>query len=170
MATTSKFCPPHLTGCLLFVVLLSHHPALASDEQTKTVELDVKPGGTLYTFADSIGGYECSFSFVTHGGTNEKWLMSLGLSDDNKLFSCSVWRPTGRSYLFFSAFKIELKGTKVEFANALSQVAVASGQNDKNLNSEEYTIGESTVTHTEGKFKAELSKLTVIGRTRHEEL
>ncbi|XP_061635275.1 myeloid-derived growth factor [Phyllopteryx taeniolatus] len=170
MATTNKFYVTHLSACLLFVVFLSQYPAEASDDQTKTVEFDVKPGGTLYTFAESIGGYECSFSFVTQGGTNEKWFMSVGLSNDSKLFSCSVWRPTGKSYLFFTAFKMELKGTKVEFANAYSQVAVALGQNDKDLNSEEYTIGESTVTHTEGKFKAQLSKLMVVGRTRHQEL
>ncbi|XP_077391687.1 myeloid-derived growth factor [Festucalex cinctus] len=166
MATEKKFPVTNLTVFLLFVVLL---PAHASDEQTKTAEFDVKPGGTLYTFTESIGGYECSFSFVAQGGTNEKWHMSVGLSEDNKLFSCSVWRPTGKSYLFFTAFKMELKGTKVEYANAFSQAAIAGGQ-DKDLNSEEYTIAESTVTHTQGKFNSQLSKLMAIGRTRHEEL
>ncbi|XP_077440139.1 myeloid-derived growth factor [Vanacampus margaritifer] len=169
MATAKKFRVSNLTVCLLSVVLMSHYLAHASDEQTKTVEFDVKPGGTLYTFTESIGLYECSFSFVAQGGTNENWFMSVGLSEDNKLFSCSVWRSTGKSYLFFTAFKMELKGTKVEYANAFSQAAIAGGQ-DKYLNSEEYTIEESAVTHTEGKFNAQLSKLLAIGRTRHEEL
>nr|XP_061832274.1 myeloid-derived growth factor-like isoform X1 [Nerophis lumbriciformis] len=115
-----------------------------------------------------LGGYECSFSFAAQGGTNEKWLMSVGLSDEDKLLSCSVWRPTGTSYLFFTQFKMELKGTKIEYANASSQAR--AGQKEVVLSAEEYTIGESAVTHTEGKFKAQLAKLTAIGRTRHQEL
>ncbi|XP_057697138.1 myeloid-derived growth factor [Corythoichthys intestinalis] len=169
MPATKNIRVTDLTACLFFVVLLSHYPAHASSEQTKTVEFDVKPGGTLYEFTESIGGYECSFSFVAQGGTNENWLMSVGLSDDKTHFSCSVWRPTGKSYLFFTAFKMELKGTKVEYANAFSQLAGA-GQTDKDLKSDEYTIQESTVTHTEGKFNAQLCKLMVVGRTRHQEL
>ncbi|XP_077462693.1 myeloid-derived growth factor [Stigmatopora argus] len=157
-------------SCLFFVTILSNYPSHASSEQTKTVEFDVKPGGTLYTFTESNGGYKCSFSFVAQGGTNEKWLMSVGLSDDNKLFSCSVWRPTGKSYLFFTAFKMELKEAKVEYANAFSEAAVAEGLTDKELKSDEYTIQESEVTHKEGKFNAQLSKLIAIGRTIHQEL
>ncbi|XP_019727281.1 myeloid-derived growth factor [Hippocampus comes] len=170
MATTKKFRVAHLTACLLLVVLLSEYRAHASDEQTKTVEFDVRPGGTMYTFTESIGEYECAFSFSAQGGTNEKWLMSVGLDEDNRHFSCSVWRPTGKSYLFFTSFKMEMKGAKVEYANASSQVAMAAGQRDVELNSEEYTIEESAVTHTEGKFKAQLSKVMAVGRTRHVEL
>ncbi|KAM9796900.1 myeloid-derived growth factor [Syngnathus typhle] len=170
MATTMKFRVTHLTAFLLFMVLLSRHLVQASNEQTKTVEFDVRPGGTLYTFTESIGGYECSFSSSAQGGTNENWLMSVGLSEDKKLFSCSVWRPTGKSYLFFTAFKLELKSTQLEYANAFSQVAVAAGQSDTNLNAEEFTVQESAVTHTEGKFKSQLSKVTAIGYTRHTEL
>ncbi|KAG7267791.1 hypothetical protein CRUP_003210 [Coryphaenoides rupestris] len=77
--------------------------------------------------------------------------MSIGLSDDDRLFSCSIWRPQGKSYLFFIQFKAELKGAKMEYANAYSQTSEG-------------------VTHTAGKFRAELSKLTMIGRTRHDEL
>uniref|UniRef100_A0AAX7U805 Uncharacterized protein n=1 Tax=Astatotilapia calliptera TaxID=8154 RepID=A0AAX7U805_ASTCA len=78
-------------------------------------------------------------------------------------------RPQGKSYLFFTQFKAELKGTKIEYANAYSQSA-AGGQSDVPLKPEEFTIGESTVTHRDGKFSAQLSKLTVIGRTRKDEL
>lgn len=31
-------------------------------------------------------------------------------------YSCS--RPKGKSYLFFTQFKVELKGAKIEYANA----------------------------------------------------
>lgn len=141
----------------------------ASSEQTKTVEFNVKPGGVVHTFSEKMKEYECTFTYASQGGTNEQWLMSIGLSDNDQLFSCSVWRPQGKSYLFFTQFKAELKGTKIEYANAYSQTA-AGGQTDVPLKPEEFTVGESTVTHADGKFRAELSKLTVIGRTQHDEL
>uniref|UniRef100_A0A3Q3XCT3 Uncharacterized protein n=1 Tax=Mola mola TaxID=94237 RepID=A0A3Q3XCT3_MOLML len=95
--------------------------------------------------------------------------MSVGLSDDDALFSCSVWRPSGKSYLFFTQFKIELKGAKIEYGNAYSQTA-AAGQGDMPLNPEEFSVGDSTVTHRDGKFRAQLAKVTAVGRTRHDEL
>nr|XP_057928253.1 myeloid-derived growth factor [Doryrhamphus excisus] len=166
----AKLCAHEVAFSLILMLLLSYIPTQATEEQTKTTEFDVRPGGVVHSFTDSIEGYECSFSFAAQGGTNEKWLMSVGLSGDKKLFSCSVWRPTGKSYLFFTQFKMELKGTKIEHANAFSQAAVPAGQSDVALPPEEYTVGESAVTHTEGQFNAQLSKLTAIGRTRHQEL
>ncbi|KAI3368267.1 hypothetical protein L3Q82_007984 [Scortum barcoo] len=50
----------------------------------------------------------------------------------------------GKSYLFFTQFKVELKGTKIEYANAYSQTATA-GQSDVPLKPEEFIIGDSTV-------------------------
>uniref|UniRef100_A0A8C8HHM8 Myeloid-derived growth factor n=1 Tax=Oncorhynchus tshawytscha TaxID=74940 RepID=A0A8C8HHM8_ONCTS len=101
---------------LLFVTLTV---ALASaDDRTKTVEFNVKPGGEVHTFSEKMREYECSFTYASQGGTNEQWLMSVGLSDDDGLFSCSVWRPQGKSYLFFTQFKAELKGAKIEYASA----------------------------------------------------
>lgn len=155
---------------LFAVVAISTVPRSgASADRTKTVEFDVKPGGVVHAFSERISDYECSFTYASQGGTNEQWLMSVGLSDDDRLFSCSVWRPQGKSYLFFTQFKAELKGTKIEYANAYSQTA-AGGQSDVALKPEEFTVGDSTVTHADGKFRAELSKLTAIGRTRHDEL
>lgn len=152
---------------LLFVTLIV---ALASaDDRTKTVEFNVKPGGEVHTFSEKMREYECSFTYASQGGTNEQWLMSVGLSDDDGLFSCSVWRPQGKSYLFFTQFKAELKGAKIEYASAYSQTAVG-GQRDVTLREDEFTVGDSTVTHKDGKFRAELSKLTIIGRTRRNEL
>uniref|UniRef100_A0AAZ3Q7D8 Uncharacterized protein n=1 Tax=Oncorhynchus tshawytscha TaxID=74940 RepID=A0AAZ3Q7D8_ONCTS len=78
-------------------------------------------------------------------------------------------RPQGKSYLFFTQFKAELKGAKIEYASAYSQTA-AGGQRDVTLREDEFTVGDSTVTHKDGKFRAELSKLTIIARTRHDEL
>ncbi|XP_043985313.1 myeloid-derived growth factor [Gambusia affinis] len=156
--------------CKMFLLLLGiSMPLCVSAEQTKVVEFNVKPGGVVHTFSERISEYECIFTYASQGGTNEQWLMSVGLSEDEQLFSCSVWRPQGKSYLFFTQFKAELKGAKIEYANAFSETAV-TGQRDVPLKPDEFTVGESTVTQRDGKFSAQLSKLTVIGRTRHDEL
>ncbi|KAM7409888.1 hypothetical protein PAMA_001398 [Pampus argenteus] len=169
MESPNNFCAVNLAALLVFVLISACVPVNASSERTKTVEFNVKPGGVVHTFSQEIQEYECSFTYASQGGTNEQWLMSVGLSDDDRLFSCSVWRPQGKSYLFFTQFKAELKGAKIEYANAYSQTASA-GQSDVPLKPGEFTVGDSTVTHTSGKFNAQLSKLTAIGRTRHDEL
>ncbi|XP_067086102.1 myeloid-derived growth factor [Osmerus mordax] len=161
------------SGNLACLVLLLLAAALdsSSADQTKTVEFNVKPGGMVHSFSEKLGRYECSFTYASQGGTNEQWLMSLGLSDEDTLFSCSLWRPQGKSYLFFTQFKAELKGgvNQIKYAQAYSQTA-AGGQGNVALKDEEFSVKGLTVTHNEGKFHAELSKLTVIGWTRTFEL
>ncbi|MBN3317151.1 LYOX oxidase, partial [Atractosteus spatula] len=201
-------------------------------EKTKTVEFNVRPGGMVHSFSEKIGEYGCSFTYASQGGTNEQWQMSVGISDDERLFSCSVWRPQGKSYLFFTQFKAEVTGAKIEYASAYAGVeslllpcrrslipvpasapalpghevsalqsgcrdtdrhllrhpalqalfpwgcsrikdtsqAAVGGQKDVALKEEEYTVGDTSVTQRDGKFRAELSKLTIIARTRHDEL
>uniref|UniRef100_A0A670K7S3 Uncharacterized protein n=1 Tax=Podarcis muralis TaxID=64176 RepID=A0A670K7S3_PODMU len=56
--------------------------------------------------------------FVCERGWEVKWQMSIGISEDNLLFSCSIWRPQGKSYLFFTQFKGEVKGAKIEYGMA----------------------------------------------------
>ncbi|XP_022064670.1 myeloid-derived growth factor [Acanthochromis polyacanthus] len=165
----NNFSVMNLAFLLLSVLISASVPAHASPERTKTVEFNVKPGGVVHSFTQEIEEYGCTFTYASQGGTNEQWLMSVGLSDDDRLLSCSVWRPQGKSYLFFTQFKAELKGAKIEYANAYSQTA-AAGHTDVPLKPEEFTVGESTVTQNDGKFNAQLSKLTCIGRTRHDEL
>ncbi|CAL8308336.1 unnamed protein product [Lota lota] len=169
MARVIYFSVINCVNFFVFVVIADLSTASASSDGTKTVEFNVKPGGVVHTFSETIGDHECSFTYASQGGTNEQWLMSIGLSDDDTLFSCSIWRPQGKSYLFFTQFKAELKGAKIEYANAYSQMS-EGGQRDVALKPEEFTVGDSTVTHTDGKFRAELSKLTMIGRTQHDEL
>ncbi|XP_066503742.1 myeloid-derived growth factor [Hoplias malabaricus] len=154
-------------GKLLY--LLSVLVLVSGADRAKTVDFNVKPGGVVHSFSENIKEYECVFTYASQGGTNEQWQMSVGLSDDEKLFSCSVWRPQGKSYLFFTQFKAEIKGAKIEYARAYSQVAIG-GQKDVPLKEEEYTVGDTSVTQKDGKFHAELSKLTIISRTRHDEL
>uniref|UniRef100_UPI0037E7A83F myeloid-derived growth factor n=1 Tax=Semicossyphus pulcher TaxID=241346 RepID=UPI0037E7A83F len=169
MATQNNSCAFHQAILLVFVLVAAFVPTDAFPENKKTVDFNVRPGGMVHTFTESIREYECSFTYASQGGTNEQWQMSVDLSDDDRLFTCSVFRPQGKSYLFFTQFKAELKGTKIEYASAYSQTLPA-GHSDEPLKPEEFTVGDSTVTHTEGKFRAQLTKLTATGRTRRKEL
>uniref|UniRef100_A0A670K7R4 Uncharacterized protein n=1 Tax=Podarcis muralis TaxID=64176 RepID=A0A670K7R4_PODMU len=76
----------------------------------------LKPSFLFLSFLQ--GDYTCTFTYAAQGGTNEKWQMSIGISEDNLLFSCSIWRPQGKSYLFFTQFKGEVKGAKIEYGMA----------------------------------------------------
>ncbi|NXL97902.1 MYDGF factor, partial [Tyrannus savana] len=113
------------------------------------------------------GDHSCTFTYSAQGGTNEQWQMNVGISEDDGLFSCSIWRPQGKSYLFFTQFKAEVKGAKIEHAMAYSQAAVGA-QNDIPLKQEEFEITETT--GLEGKFRFELSKLTIVAKTPRDEL
>ncbi|XP_050177178.1 myeloid-derived growth factor [Myiozetetes cayanensis] len=130
---------------------------------------DVRPGGEVHSFSRSLGDHSCTFTYSAQGGTNEQWQMNVGISEDDGLFSCSIWRPQGKSYLFFTQFKAEVKGAKIEHAMAYSQAAVGA-QNDIPLKQEEFEITETTVSHREGKFRFELSKLTIVAKTPRDEL
>ncbi|KAJ8277359.1 hypothetical protein GJAV_G00074330 [Gymnothorax javanicus] len=154
-----------LIVCLICVLILS---LVSAKERTKTVDFDVKPGGDVHTFSKKIKSYECSFTYVSQGGTNEQWQMSVGLSDDESHFSCAVWRPQGKSYLFFTQFKAEIKGAKIEHVEAYRQTALG-GQGNVALKEDEYSVGDRAVTQKDGKFRNELSKLSIIGRTLHDE-
>ncbi|KAM4658424.1 myeloid-derived growth factor [Amazona ochrocephala] len=138
-------------------------------EQPSAAEFDVRPGGGVHAFSRSLEDYTCTFTYSAQGGTNEQWQMNVGVSEDNQLFSCSVWRPQGKSYLFFTQFKAEVKGAKIEHAMAYSQAAVG-GQSDIPLKQEEFEVTETTVAHREGKFRFELSKLMIVARTPRDEL
>ncbi|XP_031459807.1 myeloid-derived growth factor [Phasianus colchicus] len=143
--------------------------AVRAVEEASTAEFDVRPGGEVHSFSRSLGDYTCTFTYSAQGGTNEQWQMNIGVSEDNLLFSCSVWRPQGKSYLFFTQFKSEVKGAKIEYAMAYSQAAVGA-QRDIPLKQEEFEIAETTVSHREGKFRFELSKLVIVAKTPHDEL
>ncbi|KAM4547703.1 myeloid-derived growth factor [Odontesthes bonariensis] len=168
MAFQENVCVVKIAFLFFSVLISAGALAETSPEQTKTVEFNVKPGGVVHTFTEKIEAYGCSFTYASQGGTNEQWLMSLGLTDDRQL-SCSVWRPQGKSYLFFTQFSVTLKGAVIEYANAYSQAATG-GQGDVPLKPEEFIIDESKVTNNAGKFNAQLSKVTLIGHTRHLEL
>uniref|UniRef100_A0A8B9V365 Myeloid derived growth factor n=1 Tax=Anas zonorhyncha TaxID=75864 RepID=A0A8B9V365_9AVES len=131
-------------------------------EGPSTAEFDVRPGGEVHSFSRSLHFQRCTFA-------KGQWQMIVGVSEDDLLFSCSVWRPQGKSYLFFTQFKAEVKGAKIEHAMAYSQAA-AGGQSDVPLKQEEFEITETTVFHREGKFRFELSKLMIVAKTPRDEL
>ncbi|XP_015507200.1 myeloid-derived growth factor [Parus major] len=144
-------------------------PGTAPGTDPSTAEFDVRPGGEVHSFSRSLGDYGCTFTYSAQGGTNEHWQMKVGASEDSGLFSCSVWRPQGKSYLFFTQFKAEVKGAKIEYAMAYSQAAVGA-QSDIPLKQEEFEITDTTVSHREGKFRFELSKLVIVAKAPRDEL
>ncbi|XP_069818669.1 myeloid-derived growth factor [Dendropsophus ebraccatus] len=143
---------------LLFLSNQIHAEAAGSTE-----EFDVKPGGLDHTYTRKLGDFSCSFSYAAQGGTNEKWHISIGVDEESRYFSCSVWRPLGTSYLFFTKFKAEISGGKIEFCEAYSQ-------GDKPLKKSEYEIKETVVSDVPGSFSSSLSKLTIMAKSTHAEL
>ncbi|KFO84597.1 UPF0556 protein C19orf10, partial [Buceros rhinoceros silvestris] len=106
------------------------------------------------------GDYSCTFTYSAQGGTNEQWQMNVGVSEDNLLFSCSVWRCQ------LLVLPQPLKPSSFPFQ---SQAAVGA-QSDIPLKQEEFEITETTVSHREGKFRFELSKLMIVAKTPRDEL
>ncbi|KAJ7308349.1 hypothetical protein JRQ81_008887 [Phrynocephalus forsythii] len=151
---------------VLFPLLFS---AARAEETSTTADFDVRPGGMVHSFSKSLGDYTCSFTYAAQGGTNEQWQMSVGLSEDNLLFSCAVWRPQGKSYLFFTQFKAEVKGAKIEYGMAYS-AAASGGRGDVPLKQEEFQVTETAVAHRDGTFRAELSKVLLVAKPAHVEL
>ncbi|NWY68031.1 MYDGF factor, partial [Erithacus rubecula] len=144
-------------------------PGTAPGATPSTAEFDVRPGGEVHSFSRSLGDFSCTFTYSAQGGTNEQWQMQVGLGEDSGLFSCSIWRPQGKSYLFFTQFKAEVKGAKIEYAMAYSQAA-AGALSDIPLKQEEFEVSETAVSHREGRFRFELSKLVIAAKSSRDEL
>ena len=68
--------------------------------------------------------------------------MSLGTSEDSQHFTCTIWRPQGKSYLYFTQFKAELRGAEIEYAMAYSKAAFER-ESDVPLKSEEFEVTTS---------------------------
>uniref|UniRef100_A0A2K5IAU7 Myeloid derived growth factor n=1 Tax=Colobus angolensis palliatus TaxID=336983 RepID=A0A2K5IAU7_COLAP len=113
--------------------------------------------------------YMCMFTYASQGGTNEQWQMSLGTSEDHQHFTCTIWRPQGKSYLYFTQFKAEVRGAEIEYAMAYSKAAFER-ESDVPLKTEEYEVTKTAVAHRPGAFKAELSKLVIVAKASRTEL
>ncbi|XP_049645003.1 myeloid-derived growth factor [Suncus etruscus] len=156
---------------LLLLAVMALRPARAAPEPV-SVAFDVRPGGVVHSFSEDAGPgnkYTCKFTYASQGGTNERWEMSLATSEDNQYFTCTIWRPQGKSYLYFTQFEAEVQGAKIESAMAYSK-AGTEGESDIPLKSEEFEVSQTTVAHRPGAFRAELSKLVIVARTSHSEL
>ncbi|XP_003280615.1 myeloid-derived growth factor isoform X1 [Nomascus leucogenys] len=162
-------------GASLWAALLlgavALRPAEAVSEPT-TVAFDVRPGGVVHSFSHNVGPgdkYTCMFTYASQGGTNEQWQMSLGTSEDHRHFTCTIWRPQGKSYLYFTQFKAEVRGAEIEYAMAYSKAAFER-ESDVPLKTEEFEVTKTAVAHRPGAFKAELSKLVIVAKASRTEL
>ncbi|XP_014776918.1 myeloid-derived growth factor [Octopus bimaculoides] len=124
-----------------------------SDEES--TQFDVKPGGQVNDYVKEWKGFQCKFTYVCQGGTKEEWMITL--KRKKKSFSCTVYRPSGSSYLFFQEFNLQIQGAQIQEANAFG--------NSNALSADEYKIDKSqnSVSQVAGKFKSELTKLEVKG-------
>lgn len=158
-----------LSALLLAAVALRSAGAVS---EPTTVAFDVRPGGVVHSFSQNVGPgdkFTCLFTYASQGGTNEQWQMSLGTSEDHKHFTCTIWRPQGKSYLYFTQFKAEVHGAEIEYAMAYSKAAFER-ESDVPLKSEEFEVTKTAVAHRPGAFKAELSKLVIVAKVAHSEL
>ncbi|XP_049732431.1 myeloid-derived growth factor isoform X1 [Elephas maximus indicus] len=155
----------------LLLAAVALRPVEAVSEPT-TVAFDVRPGGVVHSFSHSAGPgdrFTCTFTYASQGGTNEQWQMSLGTSEDHQHFTCTIWRPQGKSYLYFTQFKAEVRGAQIEYGMAYSKAA-SERESDVPLKNEEFEVTKTTVAHRPGAFKAELSKLVIVAKASHSEL
>ena len=60
------------------------------------------------------GPFQCSFTYVAQGGTNEEWEMTIGVNADKSAYSCNIARPSGTTYLFFESYEIKVEGGSIE--------------------------------------------------------
>ncbi|KAM5230476.1 myeloid-derived growth factor isoform 1-T2 [Hipposideros larvatus] len=126
---------------VLLLAAMALRLAEAVSEPT-TVAFDVRPGGVVHSFTQSVGPgdkYTCVFTYASQGGTNEKWQMSLGTSEDHQHFTCTIWRPQGKSYLYFTQFKAEVRGAEIEYGMAYSKAAFER-ESDVPLKNEEFEV------------------------------
>ncbi|KAL7993051.1 hypothetical protein Chor_017307 [Crotalus horridus] len=168
----------------LLQLLLS---AVEAKQESVTADFDVRPGGMVHSYSQNLGDVACNFTYAAQGGTNEQWEMIIGVSDDKTL-------PQGKSYLFFTQFKAEMKGAKIKYAMAYvpgpkfqknlpssSPVAVdfCSPVSAARLPTGGPTASEShlptlfflfPVSHREGKFHSQLAKLMIVAEKSHDEL
>ncbi|XP_072577818.1 myeloid-derived growth factor isoform X1 [Vulpes vulpes] len=114
----------------------------------------------------------CSLPLPAHEhmrAFSQKWQMSLGTSEDHQHFTCTIWRPQGKSYLYFTQFKAEVRGAEIEYGMAYSKAAFER-ESDVPLKSEEFEVTKTAVSHRPGAFKAELSKLVIVAKASRSEL
>ncbi|KAG8519080.1 Myeloid-derived growth factor [Galemys pyrenaicus] len=151
-------------GSSFWVALLLAALALRLTEavsEPMTVAFDVRPGGVVHSFSQNVGPedkYTCTFTYASQGGTNERWQMSLGTSEDHQHFTCTIWRPQGKSYLYFTQFKAEVQGAEIEYGMAYSKAAFER-ESDVPLKSEEFEVTR-TAGGTGHQLPASLPSLT----------
>ncbi|XP_036169118.1 myeloid-derived growth factor isoform X4 [Myotis myotis] len=165
----------------LLLAAVALRPAEAVSEPT-TVAFDVRPGGVVHTFSQSVGPgdkYTCVFTYASQGGTNEKWQMSLGTSEDHQHFTCTIWRmmlqPTeppsqGDTARFNHTCRCHPTVSVLSKQQAPGQVLPVlhtvqgrgAGCGDR--------VRHGLLSHRPGAFKAELSKLVIVAKASRSEL
>ncbi|XP_033097019.1 myeloid-derived growth factor-like [Anneissia japonica] len=147
--------------CMLLSTL--YFPVSLGVREMVEDEFFVKPGGEVHVTEKKLGTFGCIFTYAAQGGTHENWLFQISKEENG--YICSVERPDGRSYLFFQQFKLAVVGASIAEAEV-------TGDAGTELRSEEYIIDETKnqVYHAEGKFRSQLTRITILAHNPHVEL
>ena len=140
---------------------------LASLGFCKDFEIDVKPGGEVHKIKERVGPMHCHFTYVCNGGTNEAWTLTIEKLENHK-YLCSVFRPSGTSYLYME--NVKLMGCK----KGCSVVGHEAYDNNEILDGGLFDAEGRSLKPNTG-FKNELSKFSIIVEIdedldQHEEL
>lgn len=136
-------------------VLASIEDLARSPAAVQTV-IDIRPGAGQQESTEQLGDFVCKFQYRAQGGTKEEWSFSISANDAKSEFLCTVERPSGKSYLFFEGFKLQISGARLhdillekEPGVTLSEVEYAIDRND------------NSVQDSPGKFNSQLSKVQI---------
>ncbi|PIK37471.1 putative UPF0556 protein C19orf10-like [Apostichopus japonicus] len=147
-----------LTSLLLFASLL--YVSRADEKQSTNHHFfKVQPGGEMHIVSRNLGPFECAFTYAAQGGTNEEWFFDLDADHDGKLYTCSIGRPSGSSYLVFTQFKVEINGANLKDVELYSSQGEKLGPEEYNLNKEEHTVSS-----VEGGFQSQLARIHVLAQ------
>ncbi|GAB1606570.1 myeloid-derived growth factor-like [Argonauta hians] len=144
------------------VVCLFCFIGIVISAKEESTQFDVKPGGQVNDYVKEWNGFKCKFTYVCQGGTKEEWMITM--KSTKKSFICSVYRPSGSSYLFFQEFNLQIQGAQLQEVTAFG--------NSNALQSVEYKVDntQNSVSSVAGKFKSELTKIVAKGQKKKKEL
>lgn len=132
---------------------------LAKSSPAVQTTVDIKPGAGRQEVLEKLGGFVCKFHYKAQGGTKEEWSLSISSSEAKKEFLCSIERPSGKSYLFFEEFKLEVSGARLQTVLLEKEPGVVLSEVEYAVNKKENSVQDSP-----GKFNSQLSKVQVYAR------
>ncbi|CAH1797105.1 unnamed protein product [Owenia fusiformis] len=150
--------------CVFLATTRADQPE-TGESNVQVVNFDVKPGGHTQSFDQTVGDFNCKFTYACQGGTKEEWVFAISHDDDESHWSCSVERPGGTSYLFFEHFKLEISGANIHGVEAYGKEDTPLEPNEFKINKKKNLVKEKA-----DKFKSQLAHLKAFAHRGKQEL